>query len=130
MLTGTANRTTRLLGAGALVATAGVFWFGLHATPPDVVQGQLVRLIYVHPAVSTMAFVAFGMTALASILYLIPRTRSWRWDRIAVATPSCNRICASMPGTLEIAGGGAAEPSSHAATERYASFARLSTMAW
>jgi heme exporter protein C len=43
-------------------------------------------LIYIHPAVSTMAFVAFGVTALASLLYLYPRTRSWRWDRLAGAS--------------------------------------------
>src|SRR5436305_893581 len=84
-LTGTANRTTRLLGTLALVSGAGVAYFGLVATPPDVVQGDLVRLIYVHPAVSTMAFVAFGITALASLLYLLPRTRSLRWDRLAGA---------------------------------------------
>jgi heme exporter protein C len=85
-VTGTANRTTRLLGTLALVSAAGVFYFGLVATPPDVVQGDLVRLIYVHPAVSTMAFVAFGITALASLLYLLPRTRSLRWDRLAGAS--------------------------------------------
>jgi heme exporter protein C len=85
-VTGTANRSTRILGSLALVATAGVFYFGLVVTPPDVVQGDLVRLIYVHPAVSTMAFVAFGITALASLLYLLPRTRSLRWDRLAGAS--------------------------------------------
>ncbi|MDQ1368891.1 MAG: heme exporter protein [Acidimicrobiaceae bacterium] len=84
--TGTGNRTTRLLGAGALVASAGVLYFGLVTTPADEVQGDLVRLIYIHPAVSTMAFVAFGVTALASLLYLYPRTRSWRWDRLAGAS--------------------------------------------
>lgn len=84
--TGTGNRTTAWLGAGALVTSAAVVYLGLVATPPDVVQGDLVRLIYVHPAVSTMAFVAFGITALASLLYLVPRTRSWRWDRLAGAS--------------------------------------------
>jgi heme exporter protein C len=84
--TGTGNRTTRLLGAGALVASAGVVYFGLVSTPADEVQGDLVRLIYIHPAVSTMAFVAFGITALASLLYLFPRTRSGRWDRLAGAS--------------------------------------------
>ena len=85
-MTGTANRTTRILGTLALLCGAGVVYFGLVATPPDVVQGDLVRLIYVHPAVSTMAFVAFGITALASLLYLLPRTRSLRWDRLAGAS--------------------------------------------
>ncbi|MDQ6616321.1 MAG: cytochrome c biogenesis protein CcsA [Actinomycetota bacterium] len=86
MKTGTGNRTTRLLGTAALVSSAVVVYLGLVATPRDIVQGDLVRLIYVHPAVSTMAFVAFGLTALASLLYLLPRTRSWRWDRLAGAS--------------------------------------------
>jgi heme exporter protein C len=83
MSTGTGNRTTRILGAAALAMTALVVVLGLVVTPPDVVQGDLVRLIYVHPAVSTWAFVAFGITALASFLYLWPRSRSRLWDLIA-----------------------------------------------
>ena len=85
-VTGTGNRTTRLLGAAALVTSAAVIYLGLVVTPPDVVQGDLVRLIYVHPAVSTWAFGAFGITALASVLYLIPRTRSRTWDLLAGAS--------------------------------------------
>lgn len=85
-MTGTGNRTTRVLGVAAVTASAGVAIFGLAVTPPDVVQGDLVRLIYVHPAVSTWAFVAFGLTALASLLYLVPRTRSRLWDLIAGAS--------------------------------------------
>jgi heme exporter protein C len=83
---GTGNRTTRVLGILALVSMAAVIWLGLVVTPPDVNMGTLVRLIYVHPAVATMAYVAFGVTALASLLYLFPRTRSWRWDRLAGAS--------------------------------------------
>jgi heme exporter protein C len=86
MKAGTGNRTTRIIGVAALVSVALVVWLGLVVTPPDVVQGDLVRLIYVHPAVSTLAFVAFGITALASLLYLWPRTRSRRWDLTAGAS--------------------------------------------
>jgi heme exporter protein C len=85
MSTGTGNRTTRVLGLVALATTALVIVLGLAVTPPDVVQGDLVRLIYVHPAVSTWCFVAFGVVALASLLYLWPRTRSRLWDLIAGA---------------------------------------------
>jgi heme exporter protein C len=85
MSTGTGNRTTRVLGLAALATTALVIVLGLAVTPPDVVQGDLVRLIYVHPAVSTWCFVAFGVVALASLLYLWPRTRSRLWDLIAGA---------------------------------------------
>jgi heme exporter protein C len=83
MSSGTGNRTTPLLGGAALASVVAVAILGLVVTPPDVVQGDLVRLIYVHPAVSTWAFVAFGITALASLLYLWPATRSRVWDLVA-----------------------------------------------
>lgn len=83
---GTGNRTTAVLGGAAVITSAAVVYLGLVVTPPDQVQGDLVRLIYIHPAVSTLAFVAFGITALASLLYLLPRTRSRRWDRLAGAS--------------------------------------------
>jgi heme exporter protein C len=79
-------RATRLLGVTALLAVAATLYLGLWVTPPDVVQGNLVRLIYVHPPVAWVAYLAFGVTALASILYLWPRTRSLAWDRLAGAS--------------------------------------------
>ena len=59
--------------------------------PPDVVQGKLVRLIYVHPAAATTCYVGFGLCALASLAYLWPRTRSRRWDRLAAASAEVGR---------------------------------------
>ena len=63
MRTGTGNATTRVLGLAALAMTALVVVLGLVVTPPDQVQGQLVRLIYVHPAVAMVCYVSFGITA-------------------------------------------------------------------
>lgn len=83
---GTGNSLTRVLGLGALVSLALTAWLGLSASPPDQVQGQLVRLIYIHPAAATACYVGFGMCALASLAYLWPRTRSRRWDRLAAAS--------------------------------------------
>jgi heme exporter protein C len=82
----TSARATRLLGVSALAAVAATVYLGLWVTPPDVVQGNLVRLIYVHPPVAWVAYLAFGVTALASVLYLWPRTRSLAWDRLAAAS--------------------------------------------
>jgi heme exporter protein C len=57
---------------------------GMWVTPPDVVQGDLVRLLYVHPAIAWVAlYVSFGTTTIASAMYLWPRTRSMTADRIA-----------------------------------------------
>ena len=81
-----AVRATRALGIAALAAVAATVCLGLWVTPPDVVQGDLARLIYVHPPVAWVAYLAFGVTALASVLYLWPRTRSLAWDRLAGAS--------------------------------------------
>jgi heme exporter protein C len=83
---GTGDRTTRILGIATLIAVAATTWLGLVVSPPDVVQGNLVRLIYVHPAAATTCYVGFGICAAASLAYLWPRTRSRRWDRLAAAS--------------------------------------------
>lgn len=76
---------TRALGWSALAALALNTWWGLWLSPPDVVQGQFVRMLYVHPAVATMCYAGFGICALASVAWLWPRLRSPRWDRLAAA---------------------------------------------
>src|SRR6202034_437538 len=55
-------------------------------SPPDVTQGNLVRLLYVHPGAATACYVAFGLCAVSSLAYLWPRTRSVRWDYLAGAS--------------------------------------------
>lgn len=76
----------RLLGLGSLVGLGLTALLGLVVTPPDRVMGDLVRLLYVHPAVAWVAYLAFGVCALGSLLYLWPRTRSALWDRLAAAS--------------------------------------------
>jgi heme exporter protein C len=83
---GTGSRATRVLGAAALSTLAVTIVLGLFVTEPDVVQGESVRLIYLHPAVAWTAYVAFGVTAAASALYLWGRTRSRLWDLVAGAS--------------------------------------------
>ena len=74
----------RLLGPVTLVLLALTIWLGVWVTPPDKVQGNLVRLLYVHPASAWVAlYVSFGTATIASALYLWRRTRSWVADRVA-----------------------------------------------
>lgn len=74
----------RLLGPLTLVLLALTAWLGLVVTPPDRVQGNLARLVYVHPAVAWVAlYLSFGTAAIASALYLWSRTRSIVMDRVA-----------------------------------------------
>ena len=76
--------TQRLLGPVTLVLMALTFWLGLFVTPPDQVQGDLARLVYVHPAVAWVAlYLSFGTATIASALYLWRRTRSMVADRVA-----------------------------------------------
>ena len=76
--------TQRLLGPVTLLLLALTFWLGLWVTPPDKVQGDLVRLLYVHPPIAWVAlYVSFGTATVASCLYLWRRTRSMTMDRIA-----------------------------------------------
>jgi len=79
-------RWVTLVGAAALVSVVATVWLGLFVTPPDQIQHELVRLVYVHPPVAWVAlYLAFGLSALSSLLYLWRRTRSLFWDRLAAS---------------------------------------------
>ncbi len=82
----TSTRGTRLIGVAALVGLAWLLLFGLVLSPADAVQGDSVRLLYVHVPSAWLAYLAFFVTAASSVLYLIPRTRSLGWDRVAHAS--------------------------------------------
>lgn len=74
----------RLLGPVTLALLALTVWLGLVVTPPDRVQGDLARLVYVHPALAWVAlYLSFGTATIASALYLWRRTRSATADRVA-----------------------------------------------
>jgi heme exporter protein C len=82
------GRTARRIVVGLLlVALGALVLYGLWIAPPDAVQGDAQRIMYLHvPAAWIALYVAFGMTALGSALFLWPRTRSQVWDRVAGAS--------------------------------------------
>ena len=86
------------------MGTAATVWLGLWVTPPDKVQGDLVRLVYIHPGVAWVAlYLAFGLAAVSSLLYLWPRTRSLFWDRLAAAAVEVGvvfNICTLVSGSI------------------------------
>jgi len=53
-------------------------------SPADSVQGELVRIMYVHVPSAWLAYLAFFVTFIGSVAYLL--TRDLRWDRIAAAS--------------------------------------------
>ena len=80
------STVVRAIGAAAAVSVAVTVWLALWVTPPAKIQGNLARLVYLHPPVAWVAlYLAFGVAALSSLLYLWRRTRSLFWDRLAAA---------------------------------------------
>ncbi|MEZ5216039.1 MAG: cytochrome c biogenesis protein CcsA [Ilumatobacteraceae bacterium] len=83
--TATGTPFTRALG---LATIAGMVWlaaFGLLFSPQDVIQGESVRIMYVHVPTVYLAYLAFTVTAVCSAGFLWKRTRSLTWDRFAGA---------------------------------------------
>jgi heme exporter protein C len=73
----------RLVGYGALLAVAGATLFALFVVPADLNQGEPQRIMYIHVATAWLAYLSFGVTALASVWWLIRRDP--RADAVALA---------------------------------------------
>lgn len=76
------NRTRILLGTAALAVAVGL-WFAF-TSPVDRLQGEFSRIVNIHAPFLWVAFLAFGVTALASIMWLVKKTP--RWDRLGEAS--------------------------------------------
>jgi heme exporter protein C len=76
----------RVVGWAALASVVVLAMFGLWGAPPDAVQGDAQRLMYLHVPAAWIAYLAFTVTAVTSALWLWKRTRSAVWDRIAGAS--------------------------------------------
>lgn len=76
----------RVLGWATIAAIIVLALFGLWGAPPDSIQSDAQRLMYLHVPAAWVAYLAFGVTAIASALWLWPRTRSQVWDRVAGAS--------------------------------------------
>jgi heme exporter protein C len=80
----TARRGERVLGVLAALGLAVSAIFSLLVAPPDAVQGNVQRLMYVHVPAAWLAYLSFTVVFGSSIAYL--RTRRIRWDRVAAAS--------------------------------------------
>ena len=77
------SRFTFWLGLVTLFGLAAVTALGLLAVPADDVQGDTVRIIFVHVPSALGAYTAFGLTAVGSVMWLW-RKSVW-WDITAHA---------------------------------------------
>jgi heme exporter protein C len=80
----TARPGERILGVLAAAGVAATAILSLVVSPPDAVQGDLVRLMYVHVPSAWVAYLSFAVVFVASIAYLA--TKRIRWDRLAAAS--------------------------------------------
>jgi heme exporter protein C len=80
----TARRGERVLGIATLVSLTVSAFLSLVVAPPDAVQGNVQRIMYVHVPAAWLAYLSFTVVFVSSIAYL--RTKRSRWDRLAVAS--------------------------------------------
>ncbi len=78
------GKMARGLGLVSLVTLLAGSVIALFDVRPDALQGQVQRLIYVHVPVAWLAFLAFFVVFLMSVLYLVQR--DLKWDLIAVSS--------------------------------------------
>ena len=90
-------RWLNVVGVLGVVGLGFTVWLGLWVTPPDRFQGNLARLLYIHPAIATVALYWVGIVAAGgSLLYLWPRTRSLFWDRLAASAVEVGAVFAAL----------------------------------
>ena len=82
----TGTRATRIIGVVTILVMAWVVVSGLIFTPQDVVQGESVRIMYVHVPSAWIAYLAFIVTAVASAGWLFGKKHSMGFDRFAGAS--------------------------------------------
>ena len=82
----TGTRFTRVLGVLSVVVMTWVVVSGLFLTPQDVVQGDSVRIMYIHVPSAWIAYLAFIVTAVASAFWILSKRHSMGFDRVAGAS--------------------------------------------
>jgi heme exporter protein C len=80
-VTSTSSRGTRVLGVLILAGLVLHLLVSFVWSDPDVEQGDLVRIMYVHVPSAWLAYVAFAVTAVGGAMYLWKRS-VW-WDLVA-----------------------------------------------
>ena len=74
----------KVLGAAAVLVLATGLYLGLVVVPPDAVQGEVQRIMYLHVPSIVTAYLAFFVVFCSSILYLWKR--DLRFDAVAVSS--------------------------------------------
>ncbi len=83
---GVGTKTSRGVGLLALGVMAWVVVSGLFLTPADKIQGDSVRIMYVHVPTAWTAYLAFIVTGAASLVVIIKKKPALGFDRVAGAS--------------------------------------------
>lgn len=75
------SSSLRAFGWAALGCGLAALLIGVSVTPPDNMQGEAARLIYVHVPAAWTAYLGYLTVLVASVRYV--RTRDEKWDRYA-----------------------------------------------
>jgi heme exporter protein C len=78
------RRLANGLGIVALLAVIAGFYLAMFYVPPDALQGDVQRIMYIHVPTAWVAFFAFFVVFLASVIYLWKRLPEA--DRLAYAS--------------------------------------------
>ena len=78
--------TPWLLWPGLLLLVVGCYW-GLFISPPDYLQGETVRIMYIHVPAAWLGMAGWGGIGTASLVYLIWRHPLAAFAAKAVAAP-------------------------------------------
>ena len=81
--------TPVVTGAGLVLFALGC-WAGLTQTPPDYLQGETVRILYIHVPTAWLGMAGWSGIALSSAAFLI-----WRHPLASVAARAC-----AVPGAV------------------------------
>ncbi len=73
----TRSPATRVIGACTAVGLVFYACLALLWRPADALQGESVRLMYVHVPSASMMYLCFGLTAVGSAVYLWKRSEFW-----------------------------------------------------
>jgi heme exporter protein C len=93
---GTGTAATRVIGVAALVVVAFVAVSALLLTPADAVQGDSVRIMYVHVPTAWVAYLAFVVTAVTSGISVARGHRTLGFDRVAGASAEVGVLFMAM----------------------------------
>ena len=84
----------RVLGFTALVTVAATGIMALVVAPPDAVQGNVQRLMYIHVPSAWLAYLSFFVVFVASIVYL--KGGRLFWDGLAAASAEIGVIFTAL----------------------------------